>query len=102
MKHHDHYDTDKATSKRMSNVRLKDGKAEHILAKRLWHLGYRYRKNHKKLPSSPDIAIFRYKVAVFVDGEIWHGKDWDTKRGRIHRNREYWIEKIEENMSRDV
>lgn len=102
MKHPKTYDSTPETRKRMSNVRLKDGKAEQILAKRLWHLGYRYRKNYKKLPGSPDIAILRYKVAVFVDGEFWHGKDWDTKRERLHRNREYWIEKIEENMSRDL
>lgn len=102
MKHPKTYDSTPETRKRMSNVRLKNGKAEQILAKRLWHLGYRYRKNYKKLPGSPDIAILRYKVAVFVDGEFWHGKDWDTKRERLHRNREYWIEKIEENMSRDL
>ncbi len=86
----------------MSKVHLKNGKAEQILAKRLWHLGYRYRKNYKKLPGSPDIAILRYRVVVFVDGEFWHGKDWEDRLERIQSNREYWIEKIEENMARDL
>lgn len=86
----------------MSNVKLKGGKAETLLAKALWHQGYRYRKNDKKLPGSPDIAILKYHIAVFVDGEFWHGKDWEIRKGRLKRNREYWIEKIEENMARDL
>ena len=86
----------------MSHVKLKGGKAEATLAKALWHRGYRYRKNDKRLPGSPDIAILKYHIAVFVDGEFWHGKDWETRRDRLQRNREYWIEKIEENMARDI
>lgn len=86
----------------MSRVRLKGGRAEAILAKALWRRGYRYRKNDRRLPGSPDIAISRYHIAVFVDGEFWHGKDWETRKSRLKRNREYWIEKIEENMARDL
>ncbi len=75
MKHPTHYDTDEATKNRMSNVKLKKGDAEMILAKELWHSGLRYRLNYKKLPGSPDIAILRFNIAVFVDGEFWHGFD---------------------------
>lgn len=57
MKHPKHYETDESTSKRMANVKLKQGKAEVTLAKALWHKGFRYRLNYKKLPGSPDIAI---------------------------------------------
>ncbi len=89
------------TSKRMSNVHLKGGKAEKALAKALWAQGLRYRKNFKKLPGSPDIAILRYHIAVFVDGEFWHGKDWAYRKERLKNNKLYWIEKIEENISRD-
>jgi DNA mismatch endonuclease (patch repair protein) len=88
-------------SKRMANVHLKEGKAETLLAKALWKAGFRYRKNYKKLPGSPDIAILKYRIAVFVDGEFWHGKDWENKKERLKTNRAYWIEKIEENMQRD-
>lgn len=88
-------------SKRMGNIRLKRGKAETMLAKRLWHSGYRYRLNYRKLPGSPDIAITRHKVAVFVDGEFWHGQNWEEKKPKLKSNREYWIEKIEENIARD-
>lgn len=101
MKHPKSYDTDEKTRKRMSNVHLKRGKAENKLAKRLWHLGFRYRRNYKKLPGSPDIAILKHKIAIFVDGEFWHGYDWENRKKRLKRNREYWIQKIEENMQRD-
>ena len=89
------------TSKRMANVHLKEGKAETLLAKALWQQGYRYRKNDRRLPGSPDIAISKYHIAIFVDGEFWHGKDWENRKIHLKRNRSYWIEKIEENMARD-
>ncbi len=101
MKHPKHYETDTATSTRMTNVKLKHGDAEQVLAKLLWKRNFRYWLNYKKLPGSPDIAIKRYNIAVFVDGEFWHGYDWENKKERIVRNRDYWIEKIEENIARD-
>ena len=101
MKHPKSYDSTPEIRKRMSKVRLKNGKAETILAKRLWHEGYRYRRNYKTLPGSPDIALTTYRVAVFVDGEFWHGENWDERKAKLKHNREYWIEKIEENMARD-
>ena len=101
MKHPKHYDTDEATSRRMSHVKLKQGDAEKALAKALWHEGYRYRLNYKKIPGSPDIAILKHHIAVFIDGEFWHGYDWEKKKDRIKRNKEYWTEKIEENIARD-
>lgn len=86
----------------MSKVKLKGGKAETLLAKALWHHGYRYRKNDKRLPGSPDIAILRHRIAIFVDGEFWHGQNWEERKKKLKSNREYWIEKIEENMARDI
>lgn len=85
----------------MANVHLKRGKAETLLAKRLWHLGYRYRLNYRKIEGSPDIAITRLKIAIFVDGEFWHGQNWEERKQKLRSNRDYWIEKIEENMARD-
>ena len=98
---HQQLSTTPEISKRMANVHLKEGKAEVALAKELWKRGLRYRKNYKKLPGSPDIAILRYNIAVFVDGEFWHGKDWNQKKDQLKSNQEYWIEKIEENIARD-
>lgn len=102
MKHPKNYDTDDKTSKRMANVKLKGGEAENLLAKSLWNRGYRYWRNYKKLPGSPDIAIKKQNIAIFVDGEFWHGYDWERKKTTIKRNRAYWVEKIEENMNRDI
>ena len=43
-------------------------------------MGFRYRKNYKKLPGSPDIAILKYKIEMFVDGEFWHGYDQENRK----------------------
>ena len=72
-----------------------------MLAKALWSQGIRYRLNYKKLPGSPDIAITKHKIAVFVDGEFWHGYEWEKRKPKLKANREYWIEKTEENINRD-
>lgn len=101
MKHPRSYDSTPETRKRMAKVRLKRGKAETALAKALWHQGYRYRRNDRKLPGSPDIVIGKYKLAIFVDGEFWHGYNWEERKPRLKANREYWIEKIQENIARD-
>lgn len=95
------FNTTPGISKRMSHVKAKNGSAEILLAKFLWHDGIRYRKNFKALPGSPDIAITKYKIAVFIDGEFWHGFDWENRKHQLHSNKEYWISKIEENMERD-
>ena len=102
MKHPKEYDTTPQIRKRMSKVQLKNGKAETLLAKKLWKVGVRYRKNYKQLPGSPDIAILKYRVAIFIDGEFWHGKDWDTRKTKLKHNVEYWQTKIEENINRDI
>lgn len=64
---HQKLSTTPEISKRMANVHLKASKAETDLAKELWRRGLRYRKNYRKLPGSPDIAILKHKIAVFVD-----------------------------------
>lgn len=95
------FKSDKKTRKRMSRVHSKNGKDETILEKMLWHNGVRYRKNLKTLPGKPDIAITKYKVAVFIDGEFWHGYKWPESKKYLHRNRDYWIKKIEYNLAHD-
>ena len=89
-------------SKRMKAMSHKTSKVESVLAKALWHKGYRYRLNYKKLPGTPDIAITKYRIAIFVDGEFWHGKDFEHKKDKLKANRQYWLEKIEENIQRDI
>lgn len=95
------FDTTPETSLRMSHVPHEGGKAESVLAKALWHRGYRYRLNYRKIIGSPDIAMTKYKIAIFVDGELWHGYDWENRKTKLVRNKEYWLQKIERNMERD-
>ena len=87
----------------MKSIRSKDTKIEVILRKALWVKGYRYRKNYKKLPGKPDIAITKYKIAVFCDSEFFHGKDWEIKKQKLQDSErsDFWIRKIERNMERD-
>lgn len=89
--------------KNMKNIKGKDTKIEVLLRKALWHKGYRYRKNYKKLEGKPDIVLTKYKIAIFCDGEFFHGKDWEKLRERLKRgdNGEFWIKKIARNMEHD-
>jgi DNA mismatch endonuclease Vsr len=87
--------------KNMKAIRSKDTSIEIILRKALWQQGIRYRKNYSKLHGKPDIAITKYKIAVFCDSEFWHGYDWSNSKQKIKSNHEYWIPKIEGNMARD-
>lgn len=99
---HRKLDTTPEISKRMKSLSHKKSKVESVLAKALWHKGFRYRLNYKKLPGTPDIVITKYKIAIFVDGEFWHGKNFEKNKTKLKNNRDYWIEKIEENIKRDI
>lgn len=96
--------TKEQRSKCMSHIRGKDTSIEVALRKALWHKGYRYRKNYKELPGSPDIALTKYKIAIFCDSEFWHGKDWDVLKPKLLKgnNPDYWVKKIERNRERDM
>lgn len=89
--------------KNMKNIKGKDTKIEVLLRKALWNKGYRYRKNYKKLEGKPDIVLTKYKIAIFCDGEFFHGKDWEKLKERLKsgNNGEFWIKKIARNMERD-
>lgn len=89
--------------KNMANIRSQNTSIEVCLRKALWEKGYRYRKNYKKLPGKPDIALTKYKIAVFCDSEFFHGKDWEVLKPRIEagNNAEYWLKKISRNVERD-
>ncbi|MCM1121200.1 MAG: very short patch repair endonuclease [Eubacterium sp.] len=90
-------------SKNMGKIHSHDTSIELLLRKALWQKGYRYRKNYKALPGSPDIVITKYKIAIFCDGEFFHGKDWEILKLRLEKgkNPNYWIKKIERNRKRD-
>lgn len=85
----------------MQAVKSKGSKIETLLARELWKRGHRYRKNDKTVYGRPDLTFKKYGIAVFIDGEFWHGKDWE-KRKYDHKSRqEFWHRKIERNIERD-
>ncbi|MBQ7624910.1 MAG: DNA mismatch endonuclease Vsr [Clostridia bacterium] len=86
----------------MQAVKNKDSKIECMLRDELRKRGLRYRKNVKTVFGHPDIAFIGKKVAVFVDSEFWHGYDWENRKKDFKSHQEFWIPKIERNMSRDV
>lgn len=88
-------------SKIMSKIRGKNTKPELAFRKALYAAGYRYRVDYKKLIGKPDIALPKYKTVIFIDGEYWHGRNWEERKPQIKTNREFWIAKIERNMQRD-
>ncbi|GAP68311.1 T/G mismatch-specific endonuclease [Bacteroidales bacterium 6E] len=88
-------------SKIMKSIKGKGTKIEVMLAKALWHKGIRYRKNDRSVFGKPDLSIRKHKIAIFVDSEFWHGKDWDINKHRIKSNVEFWYKKIEGNIKRD-
>jgi DNA mismatch endonuclease (patch repair protein) len=94
--------TPQQRSKNMSAIRSTNTKEEVRLAKALWHLGYRYRKNNRTVFGKPDLTFKKLKIAIFVDSEFFHGKDWETQKDRIKSNIEYWHKKIERNRQRDI
>lgn len=87
----------------MQHIRSNNTKIERILRNALWRKGYRYRKHYNKLPGKPDIVLTKYKIAIFCDGEFFHGKNWEMQRKKIEKsnNSEYWVMKIERNIDRD-
>ena len=87
--------------KNMKAIKSKGTKDEVLLAKSLWHKGYRYRKNDKTIYGKPDLTFKKYKLAVFVDSEFFHGENWETSKFRIKTNQEFWWNKIESNIKRD-
>jgi len=85
----------------MSKIRGINTKPELLFRKALWKKGIRYRVDNKKLPGKPDVSIQKYKLAIFIDGEFWHGYNWDERKDNIKSNRDFWVPKIERNMQRD-
>ena len=87
--------------KNMQRIRSKDTSIEIILRKKIWHAGYRYRKNVSTLPGKPDIVLTKYRICIFCDSEFFHGKDWDILKEKISHS-PYWLNKIEKNRERDA
>ncbi len=85
----------------MSRIKGKNTSIERALSRALWHKGIRFRKNSSSVFGHPDISIKKYRIAIFCDGDFWHGYDWENRKDAIKSRREYWIPKIERNIAKD-
>jgi len=87
----------------MSKIRGKDTKVEILFRKALsaevYPKGYRYRIHYRKIIGSPDVVFVKRKIAIFIDGDFWHGRGYG-KNGKTMRKK-FWRDKIESNRLRD-
>lgn len=91
--------TKEKRSEVMSHIRPKNTKPEMLIFRELRRKGIYFQKHYKRAAGSPDIALPRKKIAVFIDGDFWHGYRFDGYKDRLPE--EYWREKIETNIKRD-
>jgi DNA mismatch endonuclease (patch repair protein) len=92
----------KKRSQIMAQIKSKSGlenKFCQALSQSFYKKGFRYRRNYKKLPGSPDVVFVGRKLAIFIDGDFWHGYTWSHKNKKLPRK--YWLAKIKNNMRRD-
>ena len=92
----------------MRRVRSRDTAPEVLLRRALWAAGLRFRACPTNLPGKPDIAIHSKRLAIFIDGDFWHGGQWHRRKlasledqFRQTESRAYWLAKIRRNMDRD-
>ena len=85
----------------MAKVKQKNTGPEQVVGKFLFSKGFRYRKNVKSLPGSPDIVLVKYKTVIFVHGCFWHGHEKCKYFRPSKTNIDFWQKKIERNKERD-
>ena len=86
---------------RMSHIRQSNTKLEVILRRALWHFGFRYRVNDKRLPGTPDIVLPKYHTVIFIHGCFWHGHKGCRFYTIPKTNTEFWTAKVARNQERD-
>src|SRR4051812_28954245 len=76
---------------------------EVLLRAALRSTGIRYRSNVRALPGCPDLILVGHRIAVFCDGDLWHGRHWRDRKDKLRAgwNAAYWVPKIERNRRRD-
>jgi DNA mismatch endonuclease (patch repair protein) len=93
----------KASATASASSRKRDTRCEIILRKELSRLGLRYRIATDSLPGKPDVVFLGPRVAVFCDGDFWHGRDLPARIKKLEagHNAPYWVAKIRTNVERD-
>ena len=88
-------------SRNMAKIRSTETKPEVYLRKKLFAAGYRYRKNDRRLPGSPDVYLPKYRTVIFVHGCFWHRHE-GCRYAYMPKSRvEFWEEKFRRNVERD-
>jgi DNA mismatch endonuclease Vsr len=80
--------------------------AELSLRRALHRRGARYRLHARDIPGTPDLVIRSRKIAIFVDGDFWHGNAWRLRglpdlAAMFPSRTDWWVRKITSNMERD-
>jgi len=83
----------------MSRIKGKDTRLEVMVRSALHGKGFRFRKHVKELPGKPDIVFTKARIAVFVDGDFWHGYRFPSWEDKVS---DFWKEKISKNRERDT
>ncbi len=96
----DIYDKSKR-SQIMSKISDRDSRMEIYVRKALFSAGLRYRKNVKSLPGKPDIVLPKYKTIIFTHGCFWHGHEGCKASKLPESRRDFWENKIKDNIERD-
>ncbi len=91
----------KTRSYNMSRIKGRNTRPEEIVRKFLFSKGFRFRKNDKRLPGSPDVVLPKYRTAIFVNGCFWHGHEGCRYFVWPKDNADFWKSKILTNIERD-
>lgn len=86
----------------MSHIRSKDTVPEVVLRGELFRRGFRFRKNVRSLPGTPDIVLPRYRTCIFVNGCFWHGHKGCRYYTVPKTNVDFWKDKVKRNIERDA
>ena len=86
----------------MVAIHAKNTKPEVLVRKYLWHEGFRYRLNHRRLPGKPDIVLTKYRTCIFINGCFWHGHEGCRFYTVPKTNTEFWVNKVTRNQERDL
>jgi len=85
----------------MSRVHGKDTCIEIKVRKWLFHEGFRFRKNVRTLPGTPDVVLPKYKTVIFVNGCFWHRHPGCKEATTPKTRTDFWNEKFERNVAND-
>lgn len=89
-------------SRNMSHIKSKDTSIELMVRKYLYHHGFRYQKNVKELPGTPDLVILKYRTVIFINGCFWH-HHYNCRYATLPKTRkDYWLNKINRNVENDI